>query len=454
MPSTPQKILRVAILENSTVVEERLLRRRQTVCIGQDVANTLVVPAAGLPASHPLFELRGGRFHLRLAPEMSGGVKVDGGLMDVQALVAAGLAEVDADGQAHVPLSDRSRGRVRLGEITVLFQFVTPPPAPSRAQLPALQRRFITATDRPFFATLLASLVVQVAAVAFLVTRDYPVAPRSLDDIEGRFINVVYTPVPAPVVKAPPSVAPKPIKPDDAPEPTQVARRDPPRAAPKSTPPGQPISERRKAAIRKNSALVLLGAEGKNGAQIVDDLLSQGADMAALRGAFGPATGRLAVNEDDNDPRRRTIDTEGSLADLGTGLFPAKGPRPTAPVRTGVKREKAIGQVRTRAVRDADVISTGPVDTRAIARVIRRRKNQIMRCYTQRLKLRNDLAGKVAVRFTIQPSGRAAAVKVIGNSSGDDSLGKCVANTIKRWKFPRSADSVTVDYPFIFTPAK
>lgn len=35
-----------------------------------------------------------------------------------------------------------------------------------------------------------------------------------------------------------------------------------------------------------------------------------------------------------------------------------------------------------------------------------------------------------------------------------DSLGKCVANTIKRWKFPRSADSVTVDYPFIFTPAK
>lgn len=450
MATASPKILRVAIVQNTTVVEERLLRKRHAISIGQAAANTLVVPSAQLPSSHDLFELRSGQYHLRLTPEMTGGVKVDGGLMDFQALAAAGLAQTHPAGGLLIPLSDRSRGRVGIGDITVLFQFVSPPPPAQSLGLPASVRGgFVAAQDWPFMTTLLASLVLQVFSVAFIVTRDYPEELRTVVDLDGRFVPpVIFTPQPA----EPPMRAPhvKDIAPDPEikrPEPKQVEHTPP--ETPESS--NEPLSAQDRQRVRQDSVIGILGSKGQDNAQIVEDILGGGADMQAALDAFGPANTGLALKDTPRDKRRSLIDTEGSLAKIGQPLH-AKGPGKT--VRTGTKQEQKIGKVGTRKVREDDVISTGPVDTKAIASVIRRRKNRIMNCYTRRLKARNDLAGKVEVRFMIAPSGRVQSAKVVGNSTGDGTLGKCVVNQIRRWRFPRAQASATVDYPFIFTPAR
>jgi TonB family protein len=374
--------------------------------------------------------------------------------MDFRALAAAGLAPTDAAGITRVPLSDRSRGRLKLGDITVLFQFVAPPPAAQSLGLPAAVRGgFVASQDWPFMTTLLASLVLQVFSVAFIVTRDYPEELRTIADLDQRFIetDIIYAPPPiekkVEVIEAEkePKVEPQ--------QPTKVVERTPKKQPPKS-PENVKQAERRRmeANTRGKTILAPLGSNGGDASAIVKDLLAEGADMRMAMESFGPASNGLATNDGRRDPRRRVIDTEGSLADL-VPLQHAKGPRSRV-VRTGTKTEKKLGRVGTRKLRDDDIISTGPVDTKKIASVIRRRKNRIMNCYTRRLKQRNDLAGKVNVRFTILPSGRARPVTIIANTTGDKALGKCIINQISRWPFPRAEASATVDYPFIFTPAR
>ena len=46
-PPVPSKILRVGVIQGGKIIEERHLKRRDTVTIGQDAGNTFVVPASG-----------------------------------------------------------------------------------------------------------------------------------------------------------------------------------------------------------------------------------------------------------------------------------------------------------------------------------------------------------------------------------------------------------------------
>ena len=63
--SRDKKILRIGLIQNGKIVEERLLRRRESVTIGQSPRNTFVVTMVeGLPRSYNLFELKGDTYHL------------------------------------------------------------------------------------------------------------------------------------------------------------------------------------------------------------------------------------------------------------------------------------------------------------------------------------------------------------------------------------------------------
>ena len=52
------KILQIGIIQNGKIVEERLVRQRENVTIGQSTKNTFVVPASNaLPRTFTIFEL-------------------------------------------------------------------------------------------------------------------------------------------------------------------------------------------------------------------------------------------------------------------------------------------------------------------------------------------------------------------------------------------------------------
>ncbi|MEZ4468538.1 MAG: hypothetical protein R3F43_29890 [bacterium] len=137
-----QKILRVGIIQNNEFIEERLLRKRHSVTIGQGSGNTFAVPSTSLPRQFTLFEVKGGTYQLNIRPGMSGKVAVDDQPLDFEALRTKGLARPSGagDGELAMPLNEGHRGRVVVGDVTFLFQFVTGAAAALSLQLPAAVR--------------------------------------------------------------------------------------------------------------------------------------------------------------------------------------------------------------------------------------------------------------------------------------------------------------------------
>src|SRR5262245_62501357 len=91
-----QRILRIGILLGGKIVEERLIRERTAVSIGQSMRNTFSIPVEGLPLEFTLFALdERGRYHLRFLAKMDGRLSDSGGQVNtLEALKGRGAAQV------------------------------------------------------------------------------------------------------------------------------------------------------------------------------------------------------------------------------------------------------------------------------------------------------------------------------------------------------------------------
>src|SRR6476660_4885307 len=66
------RILRIGVLLGGKIVEERLIRDRVPVTIGQSMKNTFSVPGEGLPLGLTLFAMDDGKYSLRFLNKMDG----------------------------------------------------------------------------------------------------------------------------------------------------------------------------------------------------------------------------------------------------------------------------------------------------------------------------------------------------------------------------------------------
>ena len=165
-----QKVLRIGVIQGGKIIEERLLKRREPVTIGQGPKNTIVIPVSNLPQTFSLFELKGGQYTLGFSEQMDGRLSLtETAAVDFAALKSSGQAKPKGGGAYTVALPDTARGKVQIGEVTVLFQFVSPPPEPAKPVLPAAARGgvagFMMGVDRLFTGLVVGSLVVHYAAV-------------------------------------------------------------------------------------------------------------------------------------------------------------------------------------------------------------------------------------------------------------------------------------------------
>ncbi|MFO0556910.1 MAG: AgmX/PglI C-terminal domain-containing protein [Polyangiales bacterium] len=87
-----------------------------------------------------------------------------------------------------------------------------------------------------------------------------------------------------------------------------------------------------------------------------------------------------------------------------------------------------------------------------IRRIVRRNMGQFERCYEQSLARNASSEGRVSVRFVLSAEGSVLASSVEGNSSGDELLATCVAQTFRRLQFdpPARESLVVVSYPMTF----
>src|SRR5262249_20018798 len=155
-PAPRQKILRIGVILGDKIVDERLVRDRGPVTIGQSAKNTFAVPAAELPRSWTLFHVdaRTGKYVLTVADSMDGRIS-DGGQV-VRAATPGAPGTPPNLGPAWMrPPPEPARGKTVAGDMTLLFHFFLAPPLQPRPQLPHSVRGSLAERIDPYLAVIL-----------------------------------------------------------------------------------------------------------------------------------------------------------------------------------------------------------------------------------------------------------------------------------------------------------
>ena len=124
---------------------------------------------------------------------------------------------------------------------------------------------------------------------------------------------------------------------------------------------------------------------------------------------------------------------------------------------------KKSGEFYVRCVRTPDendkrfwvedkTIVMGALDRRDIDAYIRRNLAKVLWCYQKGLEKNPELVGRVVFNFIISESGDVSSVKVHRTTLGSAEVENCVAEQIKKIKFPapKGGGIVIVNYPFTF----
>jgi len=444
MATHSNKALRIGVIRGGKVVEEKLVRGRQAVTVGSSARNTIAVPGSGLPESVTLFAPQGEQWTLAFDDATEGRVQGPKGAAEFGALKSQGLARRLGERWV-IPIGEDQHGRVAIGEVTLLWQFVVPPPETPRTMLPEAARghRFRT-LDRLFVTVLVISLTLHVSAYVALART--PVREDvTLEEIPDRFAKLLIPErKPEPPRKREEKAAPaaEPKKEEKKAEEGKKAEEDPAKAAARKAARAAQVAK----AVQSKGILRVLGALGPGtGAGAVADVFGSGGGFGDVASALSGAGG-VAVATDPGAVSGRKGGGQGGAASIGDLATSGGG---GGKVGYGQRSEARVsGSVATEAAE----IDSSDVDQGKLGAFVRARIGLIKACYENQLKRNPNLKGKIRVRFTILETGGLADIAVTENSLGSPDVASCIVGTMRGWRTPfRPSGTVTVEYPFVFS---
>jgi hypothetical protein len=434
-PASGPRVLRIGLVHAGSVVEERILARRTSVTIGTSERATFAVHAPGMPPEWRFFELVGDDLYLNVRDGMSGRVALETGLRDL----------ADLDGHAkrigsgyRVRVTDDARGKVVVGDTTLLFQFVAPLPPPSRPQLPlAVKGGLASQIDW--------SLTI-IAAFSFLlhfgvVGAMYSDWMDSIVDTEARASGVVDLMVHIPQAPLEVPTLPDSTLPTASTSATAARKPVAPASAPSKTPsPSEATSLSARAEKMEMQMLLVLGGE------------------SALRGVLD----RTEIPPADLGHAAESA--AGVTASTGTGLHFGRG---GGPIRPGSLREGlgTIGPTTSRGAIDAgkERVFAGPVANVSIeppigaglvpnaGAVVAGLKAGFRSCYNAGLSLDPAMAGRVMMSAKIGPNGAVASTSPTGNVGLSEAVVQCLAKRVQNAQFDSPGPTgATLQIPITF----
>jgi outer membrane biosynthesis protein TonB len=451
-----QRILRVGVIQNGQVVEERIFRTREAITAGQGLKNSFVVASSAFPASLTLFEVKGGQYQLRVTSAMQGRVALADGMLDLASIATSGKGQQAGDGWI-LEIPETSRGKVTLGDTTLLFQFVAPPPLRVLPQLPANMRgnllTFLASAasiDAVYLSSFALSLLLQGGTILYAVNFVPPPArDAAMKEMTERIIKIIANVEPPKPVEeeVPTEVDPNAEADEGVAEEAKVEA--PPAAEPQKEAPPRTQEEMRAAAterVKQDSALAALfnsdsGAGPSLG--ISDSMSSRRADeVIANQKLAGDGTGiasKSGLGGSDGasgSVKRDGVDVSGSSS-VGSA---------TAGRVEGTTAAKVKPRLRAEA---ESMAGSGSLSKDKIREVIDRRKKDIERCYERELAKDPGLKGRLEIRWTIGEEGTVTQADV-----GENDLGSAVANcskgVVRRWRFAKpEGGSITLSKVFI-----
>ncbi len=209
--------------------------------------------------------------------------------------------------------------------------------------------------------------------------------------------------------------------------------------------PGSPRPSHAPEQLRKYGLLAPLtahDAEKPGGA--FEDVLEQAQGLEVARALDGVSKVKVANVADlpiaPAGPRTGEQQTIGNL-----------GAQRNADVQLGEHRDSLVtGRVNEEALEP----QTPGLDVDAISRFLAGRRRAVQLCYERELKHHPTLAGRLVVRLSISPTGRAADVEIEDNALGSDAVASCVRTLMRTWSFPvHPAEEAALSVPYIFSAA-
>lgn len=412
--------LRVGVILGGRIFEERMVRERKAITIGQSARATFAVPGSqALPRSIVLFEPDGAGWRV-CVPEGCQGRISDG----------EGARILGAEGT--VSLGARARGKLVLGDVTVLFQRVAVPARVPRPRLPSSVRSpFVKRIDWLLAAVLVVSLGAHFGCVGYLRTLDFP--KRDLAEAP----RVVWRPARFEPPK--PKVAPKP-----APAPDRVAVGG---GVPSRHAPPRPVLSHDDLVrqVRGTGMINILTHRGDGEGGDAVDMLTRGNTYADANEVF-KNIGGVSTASADGRPMVRGDGKAGTLR-RGGELKPG----PVAPsVKLGDRT--AEKEIEIKDTRPTDFGGKVPPNVQLITTEIKHRLGGLRACYESGMRHSSTaLGGKLQVRFGISSIGKVTAADAELDTLHDPGVTECLLGRIRSWRFPSLGGEFEFSYPFIFT---
>jgi TonB family protein len=450
------KVLRVGLFRDKKILEERIVRRRETVSIGTSAQNHLIIRSGTLPpkieSRFELFQLVGDDYILNFTQEMTGKVALPGGVQKLEHLRDTGAAR-DAGTHHQIKLADTSRGNIRMGDFTVFFEFVSAPPITPKPQLPAaVQRGFVKNIDWTFTTWVIFSYMVFFGFIIYMENADWEV-DRGVQEVPDNLARLIFE---APM--EPPTVEEEIEEGEGEEEAESKAPDKKPAKAEGKAPtaaeaPGASAEGRARIAqeAAAQAEAMLLGALGGDGGAL-GDVLAGGAVTGNAADVLAQASGvGVATKSDAGTLRTRSGGGSGQQAGLGS-LKKTKGVGKAAQEGQAVQEREVRGNVGLSS--GGDIGGSGEFDAALVQQQIKLRLKSITRCYESELRKNPSLSGKVTITFTIQERGNVTDARASENTTGSPAVAECVTSAISRFRFNPGPDggSVTFRYPFVFQP--
>ena len=416
--------LRIGIALGDHFIDERLFRSREDITVGQSGKNTFSIPIEDLPKAWQLFTVEGGRYVLHFTEAMDGRLSDGQSVYTFEALKGRG-AERRGSHWA-VPLGETSRGKVELGQMKLLFQFVSAPPEQPRPRLPASVRGTLADRIDPRLAIVMAiSIVIHFTIALFALQRDKTIDGKH-DQLYREFSQDTFTDkVIVTEVETTAGTATETAETGSEPTPsdrsTDRGKSSDRVGDEQDAPDDAAIAE-----TINRSALIsaITGDAGAGGRYDKMNETDQGADFDV---AIKDARGKDFSTIGGRDGRRPRGEGTGKI---GTGTGGQVGEVGRGDEGVGRKAEDKVSRTSFSDVAD---LGQTTLDPGAVAKIIRSRYLQgIKRCHERLLKQSPSARGRVQLRFTVGPTGGVTRSSVKGF---DPTVDSCIHDLTLKWRF-------------------
>ena len=441
------RIPRIAIVRGGRVIEERLVKQANIVTIGRGEGAMFTIRSA--PPSFSLLERTNDAWFLRFADGMSGRIATSTGIATLEQLRTNAHA---LNGGYRLKLTDDARGKIVIGDDTILFQLVPAPPAQPRPQLPLGVKQSVAGS--------LDWTLTIVAAFSFLLHFGIAGAMYSdwLDPVITPDHNVVSlidirAPLPNPPTPEPRIVEPNPT-PDPNPSPSPSPSPNPnPRPSPNPNhvvnngPTHNQVTDQNAARMAAEAEKLQIGLIGavKDGPSLQKTLESSNLPPTDLSSAAQKQTA-VTHNTSDLNPNSGGPVTPGktSLSDIAS----------TNTKKTG---KDIAGENNGPAGPNLVVDTRPPTGSAAISdadSVIAKLRPRFRQCYMQGLDSNPGMSGKATMVVKVMPNGEVQSVGVGSNEGLSSGVTSCVARHLQNATFTGNGTMTTLNVPITFLQNK